>query len=279
VEDGLRDGLVSNLKRLEPQHVNRVNGDFNSMLLSLLTWPEVQEYLTKSTVIIIPTGSTEQHGPTGLIGTDALCAEALAKEVGAATGTLVTPTLSVGFAEHHLEFPGSISVSFATFEAILREWIGSLAGQGFREFFLINGHGGNQPVFDEAVPRISTEYSIEITVNNWWECIGVQGLCNAAFDGREGLHATVSEIALTQFLFPQRFEGRIGKQLVPQCAPTLSVDQLKEIGDAKAFRQRFPDGRVGSDPSLANPDIGKLVWDAAIRDLTESLLNRHSAVR
>ncbi len=49
------------------------------MLLHLSTWPEVETYLSHSTGMIIPIGSTEQHGPTGLIGTDAICAEAIAK--------------------------------------------------------------------------------------------------------------------------------------------------------------------------------------------------------
>jgi creatinine amidohydrolase len=48
------------------------------MLLHLATWPEVESYLKTSSGIIIPIGSTEQHGPTGLIGTDAICAEAIA---------------------------------------------------------------------------------------------------------------------------------------------------------------------------------------------------------
>ncbi|MEO0521080.1 MAG: creatininase family protein, partial [Cyanobacteria bacterium P01_A01_bin.116] len=52
------------------------------MLLHLCTWPEVEAYLERSRGIIFPIGSTEQHGPTGLIGTDAICAEVVAKGVG-----------------------------------------------------------------------------------------------------------------------------------------------------------------------------------------------------
>ncbi|MFN9615234.1 MAG: creatininase family protein, partial [Dolichospermum sp.] len=55
------------------------------MLLHLSTWPEVETYLQKSQGIILPIGSTEQHGPTGLIGTDAICAESISKGVGEAT--------------------------------------------------------------------------------------------------------------------------------------------------------------------------------------------------
>ena len=59
------------------------------MRLQLRTWPEVETYLKTSRGIILPIGSTEQHGPTGLIGTDAICAEEIALGVGKATGGLV----------------------------------------------------------------------------------------------------------------------------------------------------------------------------------------------
>jgi len=84
------------------------------MLLQLSTWCEVESYLGNSKGIIIPIGSTEQHGPTGLIGTDAICAEAIAKGVGEATGAIVSPTVNVGMALHHTAFPGSISLRPST---------------------------------------------------------------------------------------------------------------------------------------------------------------------
>ena len=64
------------------------------MQLALSTWHEVEEYLRGSRGIIIPIGSTEQHGPTGLIGTDALTAEMIGRGVGEKVGALVAPTIS-----------------------------------------------------------------------------------------------------------------------------------------------------------------------------------------
>ena len=66
------------------------------MQLKLRTWQEVEAYLEGSSGIIIPIGSTEQHGPTGFIGTDALCPELIAEGVGEALGAMVAPTISVG---------------------------------------------------------------------------------------------------------------------------------------------------------------------------------------
>jgi creatinine amidohydrolase len=67
------------------------------MLLHLSTWPEVDQYLQQSQGIIFPIGSTEQHGPTGLIDTDAICAEVVAHGVG----DLITERRRGGKVKYH----------------------------------------------------------------------------------------------------------------------------------------------------------------------------------
>lgn len=111
------------------------------MLLHLSTWQEVEVYLTHSGGIIIPIGSTEQHGPTGLIGTDAICAEAIAKGVGEATKALVSPTINVGMALHHTAFPGTISLRPTTLIQVINDYITSLAKVGFTHYFLLTDMG------------------------------------------------------------------------------------------------------------------------------------------
>ena len=132
--------------------------------LQLRSWPEVEEYLSRCKGVIVPLGSTEQHGPTGAIGTDALTAEAVALEVGRRSGVLVTPAQAFGMAEHHLGFAGTVSLQPSTLLAVLHDVVLSLAGHGFERIFVINGHGGNIATTKAAFAQAYPSKPIKIVV-------------------------------------------------------------------------------------------------------------------
>ncbi len=196
------------------------------MLLHLQTWPDVERYLASSQSIIIPIGSTEQHGPNGLIGTDALCAEAVARGVGEKMSALVAPTISVGMAQHHLAFAGSMTLKPSTLIAVIKDWVFSLARHGFRRFYFVNGHGGNIATVQAAFSEIHAEASLneagnqpalQCRLRNWWQADGISALSRELYGAAEGSHATPSEVSMTWHLHP---EAARPMRLEPELAPT-----------------------------------------------------------
>ncbi|MEM6592381.1 MAG: creatininase family protein [Cyanobacteria bacterium P01_C01_bin.73] len=243
------------------------------MLLHLSTWPEVETYLTHSTGLILPIGSTEQHGPTGLIGTDAICAEAIAKGVGEATGALVGPTISVGMALHHLAFPGSMSLRPSTLIALIQDYLKPLVGYGFTRFFFINGHGGNihtvKAAFSETYGALAAAHlpkaeQVRCQIASWFMCPSVYQRAKSLYGKQEGSHATPSEVAVTQYVYPDSIKQA---ELTPAVAP--SGYPIYGAGD---FRHHYPDGRMGSNPGLATPEHGQQLYDDAVKDLSKSYL-------
>ncbi|MFQ3622083.1 MAG: creatininase family protein [Acetobacteraceae bacterium] len=236
------------------------------MRLSFCTWAEVEAYLAGSTGIIVPVGSTEQHGPNGLIGTDAICAEAVANGVGEATGAMVAPVIAVGMAQHHLAFAGSITLRPSTMIAVVGDIVFSLARHGFRRFLFINGHGGNiaplSAAFSEIYAAASLDPSgavprVRCALRNWFEGADVMRLSKEFYGDRLGTHATPAEIALTQHLHPEAIKHAAMDAVTPT---------RRRFTDALDLRELHPDGRIGSEPSLATPEHGRALYEAAVAD-------------
>ena len=251
----------------EATHPRANPKEFRVVQLQLKTWQFVDDYLKSKTGIMIPIGSTEQHGPTGLIGTDALTAEMIARGAGEKVGALVAPTISVGMAQHHLAFAGSVTLRPTTLIAVVRDTVVSLARHGFTRFFFVNGHGGNiatvTAAFSEiyaerSMERMSNQPSIKCALRNWWDGPGIRALQKELYPSGEGSHATASEVALTWYKYPETMQR---KEMEPKIAPNGS------FADAEDYRRVFPDGRIGSDPNQATPEHGKRFYDTAVEEV------------
>ena len=240
------------------------------MLLHLSTWAEIEAFLQRSRTVLIPIGSNEQHGPTGLLGTDWLCPEIIAREAEKADpGVLVAPTFNIGMAQHHLDFPGTIALRPSTFMAAIGDWARSLAHHGFTRLYFLNGHGGNVATMEAAFSELYAEASFAgrprgfaLRLRNWWDLKGVGRLAREQFPAGHGSHATPSEIAVTQWAYPDAIKSA---NYAPQIAPS------GPIREASDFRARHPDGRMGSDPGLATPEKGGELVKLAASSLIEEV--------
>jgi creatinine amidohydrolase/Fe(II)-dependent formamide hydrolase-like protein len=240
------------------------------MLLHLSTWQEIDDHLKHSRTVVIPIGSNEQHGPTGLLGTDWLCPEIIAHEAQRQHAELlVAPTFNIGMAQHHLGFAGTIALRPSTFMAAIFDWCRSLGLAGFEKLYFLNGHGGNVATIEAAFSELYAEATFSgrnrgfaCKLKNWWELPGVMALANRQFPTGHGSHATPSEIAVTQWGYPDAIKSA---NYAPQIAPT------GPIREAMDFRARYPDGRMGSDPAQASPEKGGDLVAAAVKGLMEDV--------
>jgi len=244
------------------------------MLIHLSSWPEIESRIASdaplSRTVVVPIGSNEQHGPTGLLGTDWLCPEIIAHAAEASDQALtVAPTFNIGMAQHHLAFGGTISLRPSTFMAAITDWVSSLSRHGFQRIYFLNGHGGNVATIEATFSEIYAEWSFVeertpfvLKLKNWWDLPGVHGLCNQIFPTGHGMHATPSEIAVTQAAYPDRIKTA---DYSPRIAPS------GPIRDALDYRARFPDGRIGSDPAQASPEKGQRIIDAAVPALLQDV--------
>lgn len=234
------------------------------MRLTHSTWQEIDAYLTISDGILIPTGSIEQHGPIGLIGTDMLCADDIAVAAGEAANFLVAPPLGYAPAEFNMGFAGTISISQDTYRNLCGEIFHALERHGFRHIYILNGHGANLEPLAEAADAVS---KAKLRIKSWWDFEGVKLLRQAFYGDWEGMHATPSEIAITQVA-----HRSVDAALASEPPEKLTQDFVRthagdKHGSADEHRAQFPDGRVGSHSALATRAQGAQLKAAAVSAL------------
>jgi creatinine amidohydrolase len=140
-----------------------------------MTWPEVEAAIERGVdTVLIPIGTTEQHGHHMPLDTDCVIARSLcarAAELAESEGfsVLVAPTVNVSLSWYHMQFPGSIRLSTTTFFQVFREICDSLAHHGFERLVAVNGHGGNAAALTVAVNHYFETSSRRVVLAQWWD--------------------------------------------------------------------------------------------------------------
>ena len=139
---------------------NKAGGEKLPLYLAECTLLEVKSHLARSAKVVIPVGSTEQHGPHSPYGTDAILASEVAARLGRRIGALVAPAFSYGLSGDHKGYPGIPFLRAETMMHFVQDVVMSLAEGGFREIILVNGHYTNSIVLSAALMEIGLHANI-----------------------------------------------------------------------------------------------------------------------
>jgi creatinine amidohydrolase len=136
--------------------------DGPDLVLANLSWPEVRDIRERVELVLLPVGSNEQHGPNLALSMDITGSFEFCRHASqmAYPRILVAPPMPWGVSFHHMNFPGTITLSTETFIQVLIEVVASLRAHGFRRFLIVNGHGGNEHAMATACGRIHEEIDV-----------------------------------------------------------------------------------------------------------------------
>jgi mycofactocin system creatininase family protein len=212
------------------------------------TWPELDGPATVT--LLVPVGSTEQHGPHLPLDTDTRIAEAVARGAAARLGdqVLVAPAVSFGASGEHEMFAGTVSIGQDALRSVLVE-LGRSAGRWVRRLVFVNGHGGNVGVLRSAVELLRAE-GRDV---RWHGC----GLPVGAGFVRDG-HAGRTETSLLLALAPELVRLELARP-----GNTGSLASLLPAMRAGGVRAVSANGVLG-DPAGASAEEGAAMLSALV---------------
>jgi creatinine amidohydrolase len=220
---------------------------------------QVEAYLERDDRVVLPLGSTEQHGYLSL-ETDNILAERVSAEAAEPLGVLVLPVLPYGLTPSFQAYPGSPTLRLSTFLDVLRDLLDSLHGQGFRRFLLVNGHGGNLPGGSLAREWAMVHPDAQAVFHSWWSSRRVEAAAKEV--DPEPSHANWFEN------FP--WTRLAGVELPQKRKPALDEDAYRAAAGPAGVRELLGDGVFEGAYQL--PDEQALrVWEAGVAEVRELL--------
>lgn len=236
-----------------------------------LTSPELEELPLSETTVIVPVGATEQHGRHLPLETDFALADVVARRCAerlTARGTrvLVTPPVWVGFSPHHMAFPGTLTLSAATFTSVITDIATSLWRHGVRKILFLNGHGGNTALLSATVQTLRYEHGVRVAAANYW-ALATDVVAEWRHSGHGGInHACEMETSLMAAARPHSVRSAEGIETFSDPGLPGLVRDLTDPGSvtvALSFDELSADGSLGAW-KLADADRGENLLDAIV---------------
>lgn len=235
-----------------------------------LTWEEMNEAIALGKVVILPTGSTEQHGRHLPLDVDAFLCEAVCLEAARRVPekVLVLPRISYGLNLHHIDFPGTIHIEPEVFIAFCLNITKSVAYHGFRKILIVNGHGSNAPLV-EIVARKTV-----LQTDSLCAAVNYASLALEAFDRvkQTSILAHSDEFETSLYLHLAADRVRMDRAV----AGNDVEGKFMSSDSTSNYPVRFSDfwGRwtrtgVHGDPTAATPEKGKVIFEAAVSSMVE----------
>ncbi|MCA1775165.1 MAG: creatininase family protein [Loktanella sp.] len=137
------------------------------MKISQSNWFEIEKYLEKDDLCVLPLGSTEQHAYLSL-SVDSILSEKVAADAAEPLGVPVFPAVAYGLTPYFMAYPGTVSLKLSTYAALLRDILDSLYITGFRRVLIVNGHGGNSPVQPVTMEWMEAHEGARCRFHDWW---------------------------------------------------------------------------------------------------------------
>lgn len=227
------------------------------MRIAEMTWMQLEEHLKRDDRAVLPIGSTEQHAYLSL-ATDAILAERVALEAAEPLGIPVFPVLAYGITPYFMAYPGTVTLSQATYFTVVREILDSFAATGFRRVAVVNGHGGNSPVQRACAEWASQHPDCRVRFHSWWNAPRTIA-CVQAIDP-VATHASWMES------FPwTRVPGEVpAGPKEPLDFPSIAGKPVDEI------RKLIGDGSFGGRYQRPDSDM-EAIWRVAVEETREVL--------
>ena len=218
-----------------------------SFELARATSPELRTGAT----LLVPLGSTEQHGPHLPLDTDTRIAAAIATRAAArCPGVMVAPALPYGSSGEHQSFAGTLSIGTEVLVSVLVELTRS-AAHGFGHLVFVNGHGGNHEAVIAAASQLNDEGH---ALSTWWP----------RAPGGDA-HAGVTETSLMLAIDPDVVRLELAE--AGNTAPLAELIEPMRTGGVAAVSAN---GVLG-DPAGASPDAGARLLEALVADLVDHI--------
>ncbi|WP_332739788.1 creatininase family protein [Hydrogenophaga sp.] len=249
--------------------------------LPYLSWTEIADLPDKAnTVIVLPTGATEQHGPHLPCAVDTVIAagvigHALARLPESVPAYAMAP-ITYGKSEEHLHFPGTVTLSGETLLATMNEVGESVYRAGFRKLLIVNGHGGQPQVMEMSARELRLRHGDFIVVPSFtWRVPHVAGQYLSDKEKKLSMHAGHAETALMLALAPETV--RMDRAVVnyPPAFPSALLSPDGRPACAWSARDFGPSGIIG-DPLPATAEQGLAILDSLADSWATAITELHT---